>query len=186
MTATSTLSADELWTKIGQFCGMPSWHPAVERCDLSADGKIRTLRFFGTSRTAVETLEARDDVGRSLAYAAASVTTSVSNYRTTVRVISEASASAVQMISSYDADGVSDADARRAVGRSLYLSLCLNGPLVCSGDSDRPPQPKWCNLLVRLEPDAARVARLSAAAHEFRTFSRGSVVARMRWLFRST
>ncbi len=134
LTATSTLSADELWTKIGEFCGMPSWHPAVERCDLSADGKIRTLRFFGTSRTAVETLEARDDVGRSLAYAAASVTTSVTNYRTTVRVIAEASASAVQMISSYDADGVSDADARRAVERSLYLSLCLNGPLVCSGD----------------------------------------------------
>ena len=71
LTATSTLSADELWTKIGEFCGMPSWHPAVERCDLSADGKIRTLRFFGTSRTAVETLEARDDVGHSLAYAAA-------------------------------------------------------------------------------------------------------------------
>ena len=114
LTATSTLSADELWTKIGEFCGMPSWHPAVERCDLSADGKIRTLRFFGTSRTAVETLEARDDVGRSLAYAAASVTTSVTNYRTTVRVIAEASASAVQMISSYDANGVSDADARRA------------------------------------------------------------------------
>jgi hypothetical protein len=123
-------SADELWTKIGDFCGMPSWHPAVERCDLSADGKIRTLRLFGTSRTAVETLEARDDVGRSLAYAAASVTTSVTNYRTTVRVIAEASASAVQMISSYDANGVSDADARRAVERSLYLSLCLNGPLV--------------------------------------------------------
>jgi Polyketide cyclase / dehydrase and lipid transport len=59
LTATSTLSADELWTKIGEFCGMPSWHPAVERCDLSADGKIRTLRFFGTSRTAVETLGAR-------------------------------------------------------------------------------------------------------------------------------
>jgi Polyketide cyclase / dehydrase and lipid transport len=150
LTATSTLSADELWTKIGEFCGMPSWHPAVERCDLSADGKIRTLRFFGTSRTAVETLEARDDVGRSLAYAAASVTTSVTNYRTTVRVIAEASASAVQMISSYDANGVSEADARRAVERSLYLSLCLNGPLVCSGDQRSASPPKWCNSLVRL------------------------------------
>jgi dienelactone hydrolase len=134
LTATSTLSADELWTKIGEFCGMPSWHPAVERCDLSADGKVRTLRFFGTSRTAVETLEARDDVGRSLAYAAESVTTSVTNYRTTVRVTAEAGASTVQMISSYDADGVPEADARRAVERSLYLSLCLNGALVCSGD----------------------------------------------------
>ena len=29
LTATSTLSADELWNKIGEFCGLPSWHPAV-------------------------------------------------------------------------------------------------------------------------------------------------------------
>ena len=45
LTATSALSADELWTKIGEFCGMPSWHPAVAQCDLSADGKIRALRL---------------------------------------------------------------------------------------------------------------------------------------------
>src|SRR6185312_11564636 len=64
----------------------------------------------------------------------------VTNYRTTVRVIAEAGGSAVQMISSYDADGVSEADARRAVERSQYLSLCLNGPLVCPGDQ-RPSSP---------------------------------------------
>ena len=29
MSATSSLSADELWSKVGDFCAMPSWHPRV-------------------------------------------------------------------------------------------------------------------------------------------------------------
>ncbi len=35
--AASKLSADALWAKIGDFCGISKWHPAVEKCELSAD-----------------------------------------------------------------------------------------------------------------------------------------------------
>jgi hypothetical protein len=47
MTVSSPLSADALWKKVGDFCGMTAWNPAVEKCVLSADGKQRTLSFFG-------------------------------------------------------------------------------------------------------------------------------------------
>jgi len=45
--ATSKLSADALWAKIGDFCGISKWHPAIEKCELSADGKTRTLSVKG-------------------------------------------------------------------------------------------------------------------------------------------
>ena len=32
----SKLSADAVWSKIGDFCGISNWHPAVEKCELSA------------------------------------------------------------------------------------------------------------------------------------------------------
>ena len=43
----SKLSADAVWSKIGDFCGISNWHPAVEKCELSADGKTRTLSLNG-------------------------------------------------------------------------------------------------------------------------------------------
>ena len=52
VTMTSSMSPDALWKKVGDFCGIASWHPAIEKCVLSADGKERTLSLKGggTSR----------------------------------------------------------------------------------------------------------------------------------------
>ena len=86
MSATSSLSADELWSKVGNFCAMPSWHPRVAQCDLSADGRTRTVRYFGISNVAVETLESRDDAGRSYAFTTVSGPLPLAGYRARVRV----------------------------------------------------------------------------------------------------
>jgi hypothetical protein len=56
MTVSSPLSPDALWMKVGDFCGMSLWNPAIENCLLSADGKRRTLVLFGGG-TAVATLD---------------------------------------------------------------------------------------------------------------------------------
>lgn len=40
---TSTLSVDALWKRVGDFCGISKWHPAVEKCELRNDGRTRTL-----------------------------------------------------------------------------------------------------------------------------------------------
>jgi hypothetical protein len=61
MTVPSPLSPDALWKKVGDFCGMTSWNPVVEKCVLSADGKQRTIFLFGGIGTVVATLENWDN-----------------------------------------------------------------------------------------------------------------------------
>jgi len=174
--------------QIGEFCGMPSWHPAVERCDLSADGKIRTLRFFRHQP------HGRGDTRgpgrcRSQSCLCGSLCNErlLRNYRTTVRVIAEASASAVQMISSYDADGVSDADAPESRRAQPVPVALLNGPLVCSGDqrSSSPAE------VVQFAGPAQSPTPLVLKGYLRRPTSPGPfpavvLFARMRWLFGST
>jgi hypothetical protein len=47
VTMTSSETPNALWKKIGGFCGIGDWPPAVEKCVLSADGKQRTLSLKG-------------------------------------------------------------------------------------------------------------------------------------------
>ncbi|MGA8900814.1 SRPBCC family protein, partial [Bradyrhizobium sp.] len=63
----SSMSADALWKKVGDFCGIASWHPAIEKCVLSADGKQRTLSLKGGG-TVVEALENWDNANHSYKY----------------------------------------------------------------------------------------------------------------------
>ena len=58
VTMTSWMSPDDLWKKVGDFCDVANWHPAIEKCALSADGKERTLSLKGGG-TVVESGEAR-------------------------------------------------------------------------------------------------------------------------------
>ena len=79
MSATSSQSADELWSKVSDFCAMPSWHPRVAQCDLSADGRTRTVRYYGINDVAVETLDNRDDADRSYTFTTVSTPLPVAN-----------------------------------------------------------------------------------------------------------
>jgi dienelactone hydrolase len=135
MTVPSPLSPDALWKKVGDFCGMTSWNPVVEKCVLSADGKQRTVFLFGGIGTAVATLENWDNPNRSFTYRSVSAgLLPVANSHTTVSVIENAKGSALKMTATYDVKGVSDADAKRAADDAMYRSLCFNSPLLCSPD----------------------------------------------------
>jgi dienelactone hydrolase len=141
MTVSSPLSPDALWKKVGDFCGMTAWNPAVEKCVLSADGKQRTIFLFGGIGTAVATLENWDNPNRSFTYRNVSAgLLPVANSHTTVSVIEDAKGSALKMTATYDAKGVSDADAKRAADGAMHRSLCFNSPLLCSPDQ-RPVAP---------------------------------------------
>jgi hypothetical protein len=120
----SPLSPDALWKKVGDFCGMTAWNPAVEKCVLSADGKQRTLSFFGSFGTAVATLDNWDNATRSYTFTNVSGQLPVSNYHATVSVIENANGSALKMTATYEAKGVPDADAKRAADGAMYRSLC--------------------------------------------------------------
>lgn len=56
----------------------------VEKCALSADGKQRTLSFFGTFGTAVATLDNWDNANRSYTFTNVSGLLPVANYHVTM------------------------------------------------------------------------------------------------------
>src|ERR1700680_3327843 len=140
ITARSSLSPDELWSKISDFCAISAWDPIVERCHLSADGKQRTIVIFGGVGSVVAELENRDDANRSYSWRAVSLPVPVKNYRGTVSVIADGQASALNWTASYEAKGVSDADAQKIIDDAIRRALCFNSPLVCTDDR-RPLAP---------------------------------------------
>ena len=114
VTRPSSLSPDALWKKVGDFCGIASWHPAIEKCVLSADGKQRTLSVKGGG-TVVETLENWDDTNRSYKYTIVSGPLPVANYHSTISVTADPKGSALKWVGTYDAKGAPDADAKKTM-----------------------------------------------------------------------
>jgi hypothetical protein len=114
VTMTSSMSPDALWKKIGDFCGIGDWHPAVEKCVLSADGKQRTLALKGGG-TLVEALESVDNGNRTYTYTILSGPLPVANYHSTISVSPDPKGSSLKWIGQYDAKGAPDADAKKVI-----------------------------------------------------------------------
>ena len=113
--ASSKLSADAMWTKIGDFCGISKWHPAFEKCELSADGKTRTLFLKGGGGTIVEALVKMDSAGKSYTYSIVNSPLPVANYQSTIGVSADGAGSVLTWTGKYDAKGAPDADAQKVV-----------------------------------------------------------------------
>jgi Polyketide cyclase / dehydrase and lipid transport len=118
--ASSKLSADAMWAKIGDFCGIGKWHPAVEKCELSADGKTRTLSLKGGG-TIVEALVKMDAAGRSYTYSIVNSPLPVANYSSTISVSADGAGSVLTWSGKYDAKGAPDADAMKVI-QGIYDS----------------------------------------------------------------
>jgi hypothetical protein len=89
---TSPQSVDAVWQKVGDFCGIGQWHPAVAKCELSADKKQRTLTLKGGG-TIVEHLVRWSDKMHSYTYKIVSSPLPVENYESTIRVAKSGSGS---------------------------------------------------------------------------------------------
>jgi hypothetical protein len=111
---TSSMSPDALWKKVGDFCGIGDWHPAVEKCVLNADGKERTLSLKGGGAI-VERLESVDDANHTYTYTIRSGPLPVTNYSSTISVSPDPKGSSIKWVGTYDAKGVSDADAKKVI-----------------------------------------------------------------------
>jgi hypothetical protein len=114
VTMTSSTPPDALWKKIGDFCGIGAWHPAVEKCVLSADGKQRTLSLKGGGEI-VEALENLDSANRAYTYTILSGPLPVANYHSTISVSPDPKGSSLKWVGTYDAKGASDADAKKVI-----------------------------------------------------------------------
>jgi hypothetical protein len=113
-TATSTATTEAVWKKIGDFCGIATWHPAVEKCELSHGGKVRTLSLKGGG-TIVERLVSRNDKAHKYTYKILSSPLPVSDYVSTIKVVPEGSGSSIVWTGNYKAKGASDADAKKTI-----------------------------------------------------------------------
>lgn len=139
MTVSSSLSPDALWKTVGSFCEIPSWNPFVQKCVLSADGNQRTITLV-SGPTIIEVLEKWDNADHSYTYKTKSGPLPVKNYQTTVRVMPNDKGSTLILTGTYEVSGVTDDDAKKAVDRSIYRSLCMTSPVPCSS-SQQPVLP---------------------------------------------
>lgn len=121
---TSTLSVDALWEKVGDFCGISKWLPAVEKCELSNDGKTRTLSLKDGG-TVVEHLVKWDAPHHSYTYTIVSSPLPVSHYFSTIKVVKDKDGSALEWSGRYRAKGASDAKAKKMVD-AIYQAGATN------------------------------------------------------------
>jgi hypothetical protein len=112
VTMTSSMSHDAPWKKVGGFCGIGNWHPAIEKCVLNADGKERALTLKGGGAV-VERLESVDDAKRTYTYTIVFGPLPVANYHSTISVSPDAKGSSIKWVGAYAAKGASDADAKK-------------------------------------------------------------------------
>ncbi len=111
---TSTQPVAAVWKKIGDFCGIASWHPAIASCQLSANKKERTLTLKGGG-TIVERLVRWSNKDHFYTYRIVSGPLPVADYESTLRVRAAKSGSVISWRGHYKAKGASDADAQKAI-----------------------------------------------------------------------
>lgn len=107
-----------VWALIGDFCAIGRWHPQVERCILSSDAdddgdrvRIRGVVAKGGLGTIVEIETARDEAGMSYSYSFVQGPLPVHAYNATLGVRPNGTGSTVVWTATFDAVGMSDAEA---------------------------------------------------------------------------
>jgi uncharacterized protein YndB with AHSA1/START domain len=112
----------KVWQTIGDFCGIGSWHPAIETCTPSEQGgmKVRTLALKGGG-TIKEEQVSRDDKVMSYTYTILESPLPVSDYRSTLAVAPAGSGSKVTWSGTFNAKGAPDSVATDAI-QGIYES----------------------------------------------------------------
>ncbi len=112
----------KVWQTIGDFCGIGTWHPAIETCAPSEmDGmKVRTLGLKGGGTIKEEQL-ARDEKVMSYTYTILESPLPVSDYKSTIAVAPEGSGSKVTWSGTFNAKGAPDTVASDAI-QGIYES----------------------------------------------------------------
>jgi uncharacterized protein YndB with AHSA1/START domain len=107
---------EKVWAAIGDFCGIASWHPAVEKCELEKKGTdtFRTLSLKGGG-TIREQQTGWSDQMHTYSYSILESPLPVANYVSTITVAPKGGGSTVSWTSIFDAKGASDADAQGAI-----------------------------------------------------------------------
>lgn len=113
-TITLPVAADRVWQLIGGFDSLPDWLPYIPRSEVSEGGRVRHLAN-PDGDTIIERLEAFDNRERSYTYSILQAPFPVTNYLSTLRVVSIDGdrSSRVEWSGEFTPAGVSDEDASR-------------------------------------------------------------------------
>lgn len=108
-----------VWALVGDFCAIEKWHPMVESCTLSNDDShegravaTRSLVAAGNLGTIVEVETSRDEKAMSYSYAYVRGPLPVKAYNATIAVHPNGSGSTVVWTATFDAAGMTDAEAK--------------------------------------------------------------------------
>lgn len=110
----SSAPVAEVWKKIGDFCGIGTWHPAIAKCELSKDGKERTLTLK-SGGTIVEPLVKWNDKAHSYTYRIKTSPLPVEHYISTLKVVKKGKGSLIIWSAHFKAKGASDAEANKTI-----------------------------------------------------------------------
>jgi hypothetical protein len=124
--AESKLSPDELWAKVGDFCGVTKWVPPIRTCVMSPDKKVRTITVTGGGGDVVERQVERSETKRLYTFIILKPGPfPLGKYRATMHVVPAPGGSAFIWSSTYTAKGKSDAEVKAMID-ALYKSASEN------------------------------------------------------------
>jgi uncharacterized protein YndB with AHSA1/START domain len=107
---------EAVWKTIGEFCGIASWHPSVEKCALSEKNgnMLRTITLKGGG-TIVQRQEFRDDGEMRYTYETLEGVLPVAKYRSTIYVLKAGSGSKVTWTCDFMSKGAPDDRVMKAI-----------------------------------------------------------------------
>lgn len=109
-------AAAKAWAAVGDFCGIASWHPAVEKCELSTkDGATQRKLTLKGGGTILEQLVEQNDKAMTQTYVILEGVLPVTKYRSTLKVLSKGEGATYDWSGSFEAKGASDADAVKTI-----------------------------------------------------------------------
>ncbi|QGK70793.1 SRPBCC family protein [Allosaccharopolyspora coralli] len=109
--------AQDVWSRVREFNGLPDWHPAITGSELEGAppavevGAVRHLTL-GDGGAVVERLVALDDGDRSMTYDILKSAFSVRRYRATIRVrpVTATADTFVEWYADFDSEGADETE----------------------------------------------------------------------------
>jgi len=119
-TAEIKAAPDKVWAASAKdFCGIGQFHPAVEKCELSDGGKMRTLSLKGGG-SIVEKQTANEE-GKNYSYVIVESPLPVADYKSTFSIKGSGDASTVTWTGSFEPKGADEAKAKSVI-EGIYAS----------------------------------------------------------------
>lgn len=121
---TTNASVEAAWQEIGDWCGISTWHPAIEKCKKSIrDGvAYRTLFLKGGGEVFEKQIEFNNSA-KSYSYIIEKSPLPIQNYSAEMKAIKNGTGSTLIWKARFDAKGATDEDAKKTISGVFEAGL---------------------------------------------------------------